>query len=633
MVHPSSQDLAAAAQAMTLEDLRVETTAGIPIVDEVTLRLGPGEVLGLVGESGSGKTTTALSLFGYTPGGARIARGTLSLAGHGQFALTDAASLKALRGRFLSYVPQSPGTSLNPAMRIGALLREMQRHRADGPSATGRDLPQEMSNMLTTVGLPTTKGFLHRFPHQLSGGQQQRVCVALALLSGARLVVLDEPTTGLDVITQASVLEELHRLQRELSVSMVYISHDLAVVGELATAIAVMYAGKIVEVGPADQILSRPAHPYTHGLLSATPDHRAAALVQPMPGVAPSLAQRSRDACSFAPRCPRVTDVCLSTTPELRPMPGRETQGRCHHPLEFTFSVVHRQAPAFQQRSEQLLAVEDLTVAYVVRGVRMVAAAGVSFSLARGDCLAVVGESGSGKTSIARAIAGIQQYSGEVRLHGHPLARQAAKRTVEQRRLVQIVFQNPTLALNPREDVRSAIMRSLRLCPKAKRKSVDELLELVRLPGLLADSLPRELSGGERQRVAIARALAADPEVIVCDEITSALDVSVQAAILALLRSLREELGVSLLVITHDLGVVANVANKVLVIEHGVVCETGTTRAVLDTPTATYTRRLMQAAPSLAAAIGPAGVEVPVSAGAGLRLGREEDPQQPSGAT
>jgi len=605
VVAESARPPAVTPRAITLQDLRVETAAGIPIVDDVTLELGEGEVLGLVGESGSGKTTTALSLFGFTSAGARIARGTLSLAGHGQFSLKDPRSLSRLRGHYLSYVPQSPGTSLNPAMRIGALLRDMQTHRSGRASSAKGELDAERAMMLETVGLPTTKEFLRRFPHQLSGGQQQRVCCAIALLSGARLVVLDEPTTGLDVITQASVLAELRRLQRELSVSMVYISHDLAVVGDLATTIAVMYAGRVVEVGPAEQILTRPVHPYTHGLLSSTPDHRTAALVQPMPGVAPSLTDRTDTSCSFAPRCTRVTDVCRSSVPDLKPMTGRDTRARCFHPIEEKFSVEHRNLPALERRDGQLLVVKDLTVEYVVRGVKFLAANKVSLSLTKGECLAVVGESGSGKTTVARAIAGIQSYAGEVFLDGTQLDPRAAKRTSEQRRLLQIVFQNPTLALNPREDVRAAINRSLRLCPKDRRRSVDELLDLVRLPRSLADSLPRELSGGERQRVAISRALAADPEVIICDEITSALDVSVQAAILTLLRSLREELGVSLLFITHDLGVVANIASEVLVIERGVVCETGSARAVLDHPQAAYTKMLMQAAPSLADAGAP----------------------------
>jgi peptide/nickel transport system ATP-binding protein len=376
-------------------------------------------------------------------------------------------------------------------------------------------------------------------------------------------------------------------------------------VGELATSIAVMYAGRVVEVGPAEQVLTHPSHPYTQGLLSSTPDHRVAALVQPMPGVAPSLADRTTNACAFAPRCSRATDECRASAPQLRAMAGKDTAARCFHPVDEPFSVVHRQLPARERGRDEVLAAKNLGVVYTVRGEKVAAVNDVTFSLAKGECLALVGESGSGKTTIARAVAGLQRYTGEVVVHGEPLACLAAQRSAEQRRLVQIVFQNPTLALNPREEVRRAITRSLAICPRESRRTVEELLELVRLPVSLADSLPQELSGGERQRVSIARALACDPQVVICDEITSALDVSVQAAILTLLRGLREELGVSLLFITHDLGVVANLASEVLVLQRGVVCETGSARQVLDAPTATYTQDLMKAAPSLNAAAAP----------------------------
>ena len=609
--HPQAAPGPGDGYAVALDGLRVETNAGVAIVDDVSLRLRTGEVLGLVGESGSGKTTTALALFGFTGSGARIARGTLTLSGHGEFDLRDRRALEALRGRFLSYVPQSPGTSLNPAMRIGVSLSQMQKHRdsAEGATAERGQPEEEARRVLETVGLPTDREFLRRFPHQLSGGQQQRICCAIALLSGSRLIVLDEPTTGLDVITQAALLDELRRLQRELSVSMVYISHDLAVVGELASTIAVMYAGRLVEAGPAQQILTDPTHPYTHGLLSSTPDHRVAALVQPMPGVAPSLADRTAGGCSFAPRCARVTQECRSATPELRVLAGGETSVRCLHPIDERFDVVHRQLPAHDRHRDEVLAVNRLGVVYTVRGEKVAAVEDVTFSLGKGECLAVVGESGSGKTTTARAVAGLQRYTGEVTVHGSPLACLAGQRSAEQRRLVQIVFQNPTLALNPREDVRRAITRSLAVCPSGSRRSVAELLELVRLPASLADSLPRELSGGERQRVSIARALACNPEVVICDEITSALDVSVQAAILTLLRNLRDELGVSLLFITHDLGVVANIASEVLVLQRGAVCEQGSARQVLDAPSAPYTQSLMKAAPSLNGAVASAAAE------------------------
>ncbi len=591
--------------AIVLDELRVETATGIPIVDGVSLRLDRGDILGVVGESGSGKTTTALSLFGFAQGGARLAKGTVTLPGHPPFDLTNTRSLAALRGRYLSYVPQSPGTSLNPSMRIGRALREMQSHRDANGDNGSKDLAAERAEVLKIVGLGTSEEFQRRFPHQLSGGQQQRVCLAIALLSGAQTIVLDEPTTGLDVITQGAVLEELRRLRRDLSVAMVYISHDLAVVAQLATHVAVMYAGKIIEFGTVDQVINRPAHPYSRGLLQSTPDHRAATLVQAMPGVSISLTERDDRSCSFSPRCPHATDVCRAEEPPLAAIDASERLVSCFHPLTSDVSVVHdTEVEADRDSSKEILTVDKLSIEYRVRGVPVAAVADVSFTLNQGECVALVGESGSGKTTIARTIAGIQSYhSGSINLLGQQLAPVAQKRTVEQRRLIQIVFQNATAALNPRQTVRTAIERALRLCPKSNRRTVEELMELVRLQPSLADRLPRQLSGGERQRVAIARGLATNPEILVCDEITSALDVSVQAAVLSLLRDLRERLGLSMLFITHDLGVVANLADRVLVLQGGRICEAGATRAVLDNPESDYAQRLMSAVPSVTASV------------------------------
>lgn len=591
--------------AIVLDDLRVETATGIPIVDGVSLTLARGDILGLVGESGSGKTTTALSLFGFAQGGARLARGTVTLPGHPRFDLTNSGSLSALRGRYLSYVPQSPGTSLNPSMRIGRALGEMQAHRDPTHPKAAKDLTVERAEVLEIVGLATSEEFQRRFPHQLSGGQQQRVCLAIALLSGAKTIVLDEPTTGLDVITQATVIEELQRLRRDLSVAMVYISHDLAVVAQLATHVGVMYAGKIVELGTTEQVISRPAHPYSRGLLQSTPDHRSATLVQAMPGVSIGLAERDDQSCSFSPRCPHATDICRAEEPPLAPIDLTQRLVSCFHPLSSEVSVVHDTATEVESDpSTAVLAVDNLSIEYRIRGVPVAAVDGVSFTLNKGECVAVVGESGSGKTTIARTIAGLQSYqTGSIKLLGQQVAPNAQKRTVEQRRLIQIVFQNATAALNPRQTVRTAIERALRLSPKGDRRTVEELMDLVRLQPSLASCLPRQLSGGERQRVAIARGLATNPEVLICDEITSALDVSVQAAVLSLLRDLRERLGLSMLFITHDLGVVANLADRVLVLAAGRICEAGPTRSVLDAPKSDYAQRLMRAVPSVTVAV------------------------------
>jgi peptide/nickel transport system ATP-binding protein len=584
---------------LVLDDLCVETNAGQIIVDDVGLRLGAGEILGLVGESGSGKTTTALSLFGFAQGGVRLVRGTVRVGEDGPFNLTNAATLSRLRGRDLAYVPQSPGTSLNPGRRIEAALREMQVYRDRGSSRSAGEAAAERARILGIVGLPADREFQRRFPHQLSGGQQQRVCIAIALLSGAKVLVLDEPTTGLDVITQALILDELRRLRRDLGASMIYISHDLAVVAQLATHVAVMYAGKLVEIGSTDEVIGNPAHPYTRGLLQSTPDHRSSTLVKAMPGVAVSLAERTGDFCPFWPRCARATDVCRTEEPDLVELQTPGHLASCFHPDQAKIVLEHRSTTVSQERPDTtVLQVEHLSVEHRVRGVRVAAVDDVSFSVRRGECVAIVGESGSGKTTMARAITGLQHYgNGSIELHGEPLAQSAAQRSAEQRRRIQIVFQNATAALNPRENVRSAINRALRLCPADRRKTVPELMELVRLSPSLAESFPGELSGGERQRIGIARALATDCELLVCDEVTSALDVSVQAAVLTLLRDLRQTLGLSLLFITHDLGVVANLADEVLVLERGVICEYGPTRGVLDQPHSDYAKKLMDAAP------------------------------------
>ena len=600
MSSAGGQDHIEAAEiALRLEGLRVETTDGRAIVDDVALSLGRGEILGLVGESGSGKTTTALSLFGFAQAGVVLAGGTLNLTGHASFDLTQPAAVAKLRGRDLAYVPQSPGTALNPSMRIGMALREMQRKSRQ--SGENRDADQLRQEVLGIVGLPQTDEFLRRFPHQLSGGQQQRVCIAIALVSGARTMILDEPTTGLDVITQAVVIDELRRLRRDLGVSMIYISHDLAVVADLATHVSVMYSGKVVETGTTHDVIRTSAHHYTRGLLQSTPNHRSSRPVLAMPGVAISLTERAGVQCSFSPRCPRASDDCRTVEPALVPLGAPEHLVACFHPASSGLAVAEPDGPSAAARTRpqpKVLDVEGLSVEHRVKGRKVAAVDDVSFTVGRGECVAIVGESGSGKTTTARAIVGLQRYeTGTISLHGTELSPLAARRTSDQRRRVQIVFQNATAALNPREDVRTTIKRALRVCPSDKRRSVEELMELVRLQPGLAASFPSELSGGERQRVGIARALATDCELLVCDEVTSALDVSVQAAVLNLLRELRDSLGLSMLFITHDLGVVANVADEVLVLQRGSICEAGPARAMLDGPRSDYAQQLVAAAP------------------------------------
>jgi peptide/nickel transport system ATP-binding protein len=426
--------------------------------------------------------------------------------------------------------------------------------------------------------------------------------LALAIVSEPAVLVLDEPTTGLDVVTQAHILGSIKEIQKRTNAAIVYVSHDLAVVASIADAIAVMYAGRIVEYSesPAD-LFELPRHPYTAGLIASVPDHIAPRVLHGMPGVAVGLGDRPTG-CAFAPRCRQRVDECEQAMPQLMRIDyGHDV--RCLRweatpkaPRVARISVVE------DDQAAQLLQVIDLRAVHADRMGEVVAAEAVSFSVRRGECLALVGESGSGKTTVARCIAGLHAPSaGSILLDGTPLAPAARQRPKLARQRLQIVFQNPYDTLNPRLTVRASLLRALRFFGHAETSQVDmsELFSRVRLPDSLADRYPSELSGGERQRVAIARALAARPEVVICDEVTSALDVSVQAAVLELLTSLRREIGVSLLLITHDLGVVASIADRVIVLEKGVICEEGAVADVLAHPQDAYTRRLVSAAPTI----------------------------------
>ena len=574
--------------------LTITAASGSRIVDDVDLRLERGEILGVVGESGSGKTTMALALLGYAQRGARIAGGRVVVAGREMLALDEAAR-REVRGRVISYVPQDAGQALNPSLRIGESIGDVLRRRRGSARA-------DVLKLLSGVDLPATREFSRRLPHQLSGGQQQRVTIAMSMACEPPVIVMDEPTTGLDVVTQAGVLDEIARLRDEDGVSLVYVSHDLAAVSMIADRIAVMYAGRIVEQGPTAKLLARPGHPYTRGLVQSIPDHRRRARLEPMPGTALGVEDRP-PGCPFAPRCPQRTDECVVELPALEAI-GPAHDVRCLHWRGTRGAAERVRVESRAPGTHAVLQVRDLTVSHRGRGAPVIAAEHVSFELNRGECLALVGESGSGKTTIARSLVGLHRPDGgHILLEGAELPGAVRRRTAAQRRAVQYVFQNPYQSLNPRRRIGDDLARPgqvLRgLTAAAAKAEVGGLLDRVRLPARLAERYPGQLSGGERQRVAIARALAARPEVLVCDEITSALDVSVQAAVLEVLTALREDLGVAMLFITHDLGVVSAVADRVLVLERGGICESGPAERVLRAPEHPYTRKLVDAAPTL----------------------------------
>ena len=599
-------------QVLQVTDLRVELPGQVDVLSGVSFSVAAGEILGLVGESGSGKTTLATALLAHARSGARIVQGRVEVAGQPLLEL-QGEDLRHARGSLIGYVAQDPATALNPALRIGALLREtLAAHQAGNtrnskPDANPRRswlasekcTPQRIAETLHDVGLPTDRDFLRRFPHQLSGGQQQRVMLALAFVLRPRLIVLDEPTTALDVTTQAHILATLRRLCKSQGVAAVYVSHDLAVIKDLVDRVLVMYAGRIVESASREALFSRPAHPYTRGLLAAIPDVAQRRELRAIGGHAPAPGQRPHG-CGFAPRCTRRSVACSATEPALQELaPGQQVA--CLEPhrqaLQLIPAAPSRQVDEVVERPA-LLEVIDLNVAYD-RQVLF----DVSLRVAPGQCLALVGESGSGKTSLARAVAGLgENAEGQLRYAGQPLSLSARQREAGLRHQIQYIFQNPYRALNPRQTVLQTLSGPLEhffgIKGAEARRRVEAVLQRVSLPASVADAYPHSLSGGERQRVAIARALICEPRLLICDEITSALDVSVQASILALLRQLQDE-GLTLLFVTHDLGVVRAIADQVLVLKQGRVVEQGAVDGVLDQPQAGYTRTLLEHSPTL----------------------------------
>ena len=585
------------APVLEVTRLEVRVTGGPAIIEDVTFSLAAGEVLGVVGESGCGKTTTGVALLGRERRGTQVTNGSVRILGTEILNLPE-DKRRLLRGKLISYIPQEPGTALNPSLRIRDQIREILRVHAPE-----RNSDAFIGELLVRVGLPADRRFARRFPHQLSGGQQQRVAIAAALAAGPAVLVLDEPTTGLDVATQAVILDEIRRLQRELNVAMVYISHDLAVVASIADRAIVMYAGRIVEEGPITQVLYSPRHPYTHGLVSSVPDHHSPRRLRGIAGVVVGIGERP-PGCAFEPRCSQAHPQCKSQAPELEEVgPGHRARCMFWHdtpPLEREPPLQTKAALA----QPALLAVSDLSAGYRSSAGHTAAVRSVSFAIKPSEAVALVGESGSGKTTIARCIAGLHaDGSGEMIFDGRPLPWGVKNRSRELRRTIQIVFQNPYDSLNPRQSIQQQIARPARLLRGMSRSEAKQeaqtMLGHVRLPARIADRYPNELSGGERQRVAIARALIAQPSLLVCDEITSALDVSVQGAVLDLLADLQASLGLALLVISHDLGVVASVADRVIVLHAGQIREQAPARQLLRAPQNEYTKMLLETAPRL----------------------------------
>jgi peptide/nickel transport system ATP-binding protein len=597
--------MSAAEPAVAVEDLRIVLRdTEIDIVDEVSFTIAPGEVLGLVGESGSGKTTVGLALLGHTRRGAAIAGGSIRVGDVDILTLSDAAR-RSVRGRVVSYVPQDPAASLNPALRIGTQLRETLEVHSFGSGSDEREA--RIAEVMREVALPDDKKYLRRYPHELSGGQQQRIGLAMAFACRPRLIVLDEPTTGLDVTTQAHVLGTVRELATAHRVAALYVSHDLAVVGTLATRTAVMYAGRIVELGPTAELFANAAHPYTRRLVQAIPHLSGRRDLVGIPGRAPSPGARP-SGCTFAPRCSFVIDACRSDEPRLREVAPR-LWVKCIRAEEVRASAVSRSDRLEEHVTQGAISDAVLSLDHVFAGYGPVTVVhDINLQLAPRECLALVGESGSGKTTLARSIAGLHRdRSGLISLRGQPLADAARNRTRDARQSIQYVFQNPYGSLNPRKTIGQIVRQPLGVFGTATGaeadKRVEEMLDRVSLSASYLDRYPDQLSGGERQRVAIARALVVSPAVLVCDEVTSALDVSVQAAIVELLAELQRELGLAMLFVTHNLPLVRSIAQRVAVMSAGRIVELGAVEHVLHAPTDDYTKALLADTPSLETAI------------------------------
>ncbi|MFM8691624.1 MAG: dipeptide ABC transporter ATP-binding protein [Limnohabitans sp.] len=593
--------------------IRLHTESGVArAVEHLSLSIDRGETFALVGESGCGKSMTAMALLRLLPDNGEISRGAVRLRDLDVLDQTEQAMQK-VRGRRMAIIFQEPATSLNPVMTIGAQLREVLHLHTPlrGQASSDRAL-----QWLERVGLPEPQRRMAAYPFELSGGQLQRVMIAMALAAEPDLLIADEPTTALDVTIQAQILQLLRDLQRERGMAMLMITHDLAVVQGMSHHVALMYAGQIVESARTEDFFARPRHPYAQLLLKALPGQRLrgqslAAIVGTVPPMTEAFA-----GCRFAPRCPHRQDDCVRQAIELS---GMDHQVRCLHPGQALVQPVPAMAPGVSPApaaldDEPVLDVRGLCVDYETGGTLLggrtvfSAVRAVDLQIAAGETLALVGESGCGKTTLGKALLrlldGRARVQGQALLHGQDLLTMRGKALHQARGDIQIVFQNPFASLNPRMRVREVLeegMVSLR--PQwsgAERES--RLQELLAQVGLRPDALhryPHELSGGQRQRIAIARALAVGPRLIVCDEPTSALDVSVQAQILNLLKDLQSNLGVSYLFVTHNIGVVEYLADRVAVMQAGQIVETGSAQEVLDAPQQAYTRTLLDSVPRL----------------------------------
>ncbi len=602
-----------AAEALRIEHLDVSYRLGRrerQVLSDVSLSIRPGESYGLVGESGSGKSTVAFAAIGYLARNGRVCGGRIRVDGRDLGSLSP-SELRRLRAHSVSMVYQDPGRALNPSMRIGRQMAEVFEV-AEG--LKGAAALERAAHMLSRVQIASPDRVLRNFPHELSGGMQQRVVIAMALSMNPQLLILDEPTTGLDATVEAEVLDLIAGLHAELGNSILFISHNLPVVARVCDRVGVLYAGELVEEGPAASVFAEPRHPYTVGLLRCMPTYgkrKDLGRLETIPGF-PPLPGSISGRCVYADRCANATERCRAEAPPALDLGGRTS--RCFYPerapdlprqsLAGPQALADRGDERERSHKTPLLRMCNLSKTYRVSGRALSAVHEVTLELWPGETLGLVGESGSGKSSLAKLLLGLSSpdAGSEVELCGEPLPPRADDRTLEQLKSLQIVFQNPGSALNRSQTVRRLLGRSLRLARlagAAREARLTELAASVRLTPQHLDEKPGQLSGGLKQRVGIARAFAGGPRVVVCDEPTSALDVSVQSAILNLLVDLQTQQHVSYIFISHDLNVVHYVSDRIAVLYLGRLMEIGPAAEVFAGPHHPYTEALLSANPSL----------------------------------
>ena len=597
--------------ALAVENLEVAyTVRGIDraVLRGVSFSIAPGEAYGLVGESGCGKSTTAYAALRYLPRNGKIVRGRVLVGGDDVTGM-NTSQLQRFRATEASMVYQDPAQAMNPSVKIGRQLIESF-------TLLGQSKPvaaKSALDALRRVRIADPVRVMDRYPFQLSGGMQQRVVIAMALACDPKLLVLDEPTTGLDATVEAEVLDLVRARREESNAAVLLIAHNLGIIRSLCDRVGVMYAGRIVEEGPSHQVFDDPQHPYTVGLLRSLPRHgvrKTERALATIPGILP-LIGTDLPTCVFVDRCPLADDLCRDEVPPAAPV---GTEGlrftRCHHPDRIHELV---QAPpdvpigilSSSGANPEVLELTHVSKTFRQRNVNIPALVDVNLQLAEGETLGIVGESGSGKSTLAKTILGIESADsgGAVSLDGHTVAPNTTGRSANDKRAMQMVFQNPDSALNRSWSVRRILMRSVEKLTGIKgdeaNARVEALAAHLRLTPRHLDLKPRQLSGGLKQRVAIARAFAGDPRIVVCDEPTSALDVSVQAAILNLLADLQSEEKTSYVFITHDMGVVRYLADRIAVMYLGRIQEVGPTDDVFNGPNHPYTEALLSAIPSV----------------------------------